>query len=440
MVATAQAPTFANGSLDTGSPSGALPGALEQEIRAIYRRSPFYGRRFPLHTEQLGWSCYREIPPLTKIDIVRAGPCAFFEDCDEMNRRVEADDYERESTSGTTAGPMTVIMERGWWSAQTRRAYAATPLLEPFSRGSHRRAVLAPVNCSSHLCPYSDFPFPNRWIDDTIYLNLASDPFAFLESEWDRIVNELVAVKPVIVEGEPVYLSLLARALLRRHTSLPSVRALILTYGKASRIHGDRIAAAFPGVPQVDLYGSTEAGYLFVGPAFSPVHPIEDNAFIELARYDLHAPDGTQSPAVDGRPAFQILVTTRHREAMPLLRYHSGDLVTPAGDGAGDGWRILGRERDLWFRPDGRLLTSFDLDATIPADWPVWHFCLSQISPQRWQFEYVADEPAPAGLDGAVASAIDPSARVQLQRRKRLSPAASGKFPLFKPLPPARAA
>ena len=42
-----------------------LPGALEQEIRAIYQCSPLYGQRFPLHQENLQWLCYREIPILT---------------------------------------------------------------------------------------------------------------------------------------------------------------------------------------------------------------------------------------------------------------------------------------------------------------------------------------------------------------------------------------
>ena len=40
----------------------------------------------------------------------------------------------------------------------------------------------------------------------TVYLNLTSDPFVFPDSEWDRIVLELQAVKPEILEGEPVVL------------------------------------------------------------------------------------------------------------------------------------------------------------------------------------------------------------------------------------------
>lgn len=46
-----------------------VPPALEQEIRRIYARSPLYAKRFPLHNERLQWSCYREIPTLSKKDI-----------------------------------------------------------------------------------------------------------------------------------------------------------------------------------------------------------------------------------------------------------------------------------------------------------------------------------------------------------------------------------
>jgi phenylacetate-CoA ligase len=123
---------------------------------------------------------------------------------------------------------MTVIMEEGWWDAQTARAYAASPILREFAGRPYRKCVLAPVGCSSNLCPYEDHPFPHRYFDGTVYLNLSSDPFAFPEGEWDRIVRELQATRPEVLEGEPVYLSLLARAARRRGVSVPSLRAVIL--------------------------------------------------------------------------------------------------------------------------------------------------------------------------------------------------------------------
>jgi phenylacetate-CoA ligase len=414
-------PVFANTPSSLGGNGGAhLPANLEQEIRAIYRRSPLYGRRFPLHAAPLQWSCYREIPALTKQEIVQRGHAAFFADYAEIERGFQQKKYEYEHTSGTTSGPMTVIMEDGWWNAQLRRAYLAHPRLAEYADRPYRKCVLAPVGCSSNLCPYEDHPFPHRYFDGTVYLNLSSDPFSFPEAEWDRIVLELQAVKPEVVEGEPVYLSLLARALAKRHVTVPSVRTAILTYGKASRQHSARIAAAFPGAAQVDLYGSTEAGYIFVGDVFADnLRVIEGNAFVELA------------PWREGEAeVFQILVTTRDREAMPLLRYHTGDIVrrTPTG------YRILGREKDLYFRPDGAVISTYEVDAALPADFACWHWSLVQVSEQRWEFQYVAEAVAPDSVAAALAGALGAGARVSLYRRKFIQPAASGKFALLKPL------
>ena len=412
--------SFANSPATVARVEGnGLSVALEQEIRAIYRRSPLYTQRFPLHSEALQWSCYREIPVLTKQEIVQRGHTAFFHDYAEIERGFQRKEYEYEHTSGTTSGPMTVVMEEGWWNAQTRRAYLAHPRLARYIDRPYRKCVLAPVGCSSNLCPYEDHPFPHRYFDGTVYLNLSSDPFAFPEAEWDRIALELQAVKPAVIEGEPVYLSLLARALKKRHVSVPSIETVILTYGKASRQHSRRIAEVFPDAAQVDLYGSTEAGYLFVGDAFQDnLQVVEDNAFIEL------------TPWRGAKDAFQINVTTRDRQAMPLLRYNTGDIVrqTPAG------YRILGRERDLHTRADGAVISAFEVDAALPADFNCWHWSLVQVSEQRWEFQYVADEVGANKVADQLAAVLGQGCRVALFRRKFIQPAASGKFTLLKPL------
>jgi phenylacetate-CoA ligase len=416
------APAFANSPASLGAAGPDLvPAPLEAEIRAIYARSPLYPQRLPLHNEPLGWSCYREIPPLTKQEIVQRGHTAFFTDYQEVERGFAQKKFEYEHTSGTTSGPMTVVMEAGWWNAQTRRAYLAHPQLAQYADRTYRKCVLAPVGCSSNLCPYEDHPFPHRYFDGTVYLNLSSDPFAFPEGEWERIVRELQAVQAEVIEGEPVYLSLLARALKKRRISVPNVKTVILTYGKASLQHSRRIAEVFPGAAQVDLYGSTEAGYLFVGDAFRDnLRVIDANAFIELVPW---------RPETDP-DTFQIHVTTRDRVAMPLLRYHTGDIVrrTPTG------YRILGREKDLFTRADGVVVSAHEIDTAMPAEFECWHWSLVQVSEQRWELQYVAEAVAPEGLAERLATVLGDDARVSLFRRRFIQPAASGKFALLKPL------
>src|SRR4051812_20575107 len=414
------APVFANDPAALGhAVNGTLPVHLENEVRKIYARSPLYGQRFPLHTEPLQWSCYREIPALSKKEIVERGHQAFFADYAEIERGFAAKKFEYEHTGGTTQSPMTVVMEDGWWNAQTERAYLASPILRQFTGRKYRKCVLAPVGCSSNLCPYEDHPFPHRYFDGVVYLNLSSDPFAFPETEWDRIVLELQATQPEVIEGEPVYLSLLARAAKKRGVYIKSVKAVILTYGKASTQHGRRIAEMFPA-PQVDLYGSTEAGYLFVGEAFKDnSQAIDANAFIELVPWRAGLPN-----------VFQIFVTTRDREAMPLLRYHTGDIVQKFSTG----FRLLGREAGLHFRKDGSLVSPTDIDAALPKEFACWHYSLVQTTESRWDFHYVADDVAPAGIEQSIAAVLGDGVRVSAFRRRVIAPAASGKFALLKPL------
>ena len=423
------APIFANEPETLGvATQDFVPPALEQEVRRIYARSPLYGQRFPLHAEPLHWSCYAEIPALSKKEIVTRGHQAFFADYAEIERGLQTKRFEYESTGGTTQSPMTVIMEDGWWNAQTARAYLASPILRQFVGRPYRKCVLAPVGCSSNLCPYEDHPFPHRYFDGVVYLNLSSDPFSFPESEWDRIVLELQATQPEVLEGEPVYLSLLARAAKKRGVRVPSLKAVILTYGKASAQHGRQIAEVFPA-PQVDLYGSTEAGYLFVGEAFKDDSRVIDaNAFIELVPWRRSTGSGEGAELKD---VFQIYVTTRDREAMPLLRYHTGDIVQKFPTG----FRLLGRESNLFFRADGSIVSPTDIDEALPESFTCWHYCLVQTGETRWDFHYVADHAADhAAVEAALAQMLGGGARVNAFRRKFIAPAASGKFALLKPL------
>src|SRR3954465_13569046 len=128
METPAAASTFANSPAALGGAEGGrLPLPLEQEVRAIYRRSPLYRQLFALHAEPLQWSCYREIPVLTKQEILDRGHTAFFADYAEIERGLQEKKFEYEHTSGSTARPMTVVMEDGWWNAQLSRAYRAHP-------------------------------------------------------------------------------------------------------------------------------------------------------------------------------------------------------------------------------------------------------------------------------------------------------------------------
>ena len=120
----------------------------------------------------------------------------------------------------------------------------------------------------------------------------------------------------------------------------------------------------------------------------------------------------------------------RGREAMPLLRYHTGDIVRRLPTG----FRLLGRERDLYFRADGEIVSPWEIDHALPESFSCWHYTLQQTAEARWDFHYVSEHVAPKELETAVASVLGSGARVNAFRRRFIAPAASGKFSLLKPL------
>ena len=78
------------------------------------------------------------------------------------------------------------------------------------------------------------------------------------------------------------------------------------------------------------------------------------------------------------------------------------------------------------------VVSAFEIDEVLPQEFACWHWSLVQGSVQRWDFQYVADEPAPPGLEQAVASALGAEVRVNLFRWKFIQPAASGKIALLR--------
>ncbi|MBL4576376.1 MAG: CoF synthetase, partial [Opitutaceae bacterium] len=114
-----------------------------------------------------------------------------------------------------------------------------------------------------------------------------------------------------------------------------------------------------------------------------------------------------------------------------LLRHHTGDLVQRYESG----YRLLGRQKDLFLNPEGQWISSVEIDEAFPEEFSCWHYCLSQVSADRWNLDYVADKTAPEGIDTAIAALLGGEARVNMFRKRLIQPLPSGKFVLFKPKP-----
>lgn len=149
------------------------------------------------------------------------------------------------------------------------------------------------------------------------------------------------------------------------------------------------------GRPLADTYSCEEAGYIALQCPQVPehYHVQAENLLVEVL-------DAAGQPCAAGDTG-EVVLTTLHNFAMPLIRYAIGDFaqVGPpcvCGRGLPVLWRIHGRARNLLRLPDGsRHWPSF------PAqDWlaigPVRQFRLRQTATERIDVDLVAARPLDA--------------------------------------------
>ncbi len=154
-------------------------------------------------------------------------------------------------------------------------------------------------------------------------------------------------------------------------------------------------------LPLADVYSCEEAGYIALQcPQVAEHYHVQaENLLVEVL-------DTAGRPCAVGATG-EVVLTTLHNFAMPLIRYAIGDFAEvgppcPCGRGLPVLRRIHGRARNLLRLPDGsRHWPSFPAD-----DWlaiaPVRQFRLRQTAIERIEVDLVTDRP----LEPAEASAL----------------------------------
>lgn len=120
--------------------------------------------------------------------------------------------------------------------------------------------------------------------------------------------------------------------------------------------------------PVIDLFGSTELGYLYYSDRDGRYWPHLAGMSVELL------------PVAPGSTIHQLIVTSVRNPYMPLVRYRSGDCVRTL-DGSPDPAAITqfcGRQKELLSTPNGPVAQG-DLDRHI-ADASPGSSCTSSIS------------------------------------------------------------
>ena len=141
---------------------------------------------------------------------------------------------------------------------------------------------------------------------------------------------------------------------------------------------------------------------------------------------------------VDGHGIGELTVTTLTNDFMPLIRYHIGDLVERHEKPYYTNYLVHGRAADAFVSPDGRRVTTWQIDQCL-ADLPgIAHYQLCERAGGEWRLRFVPDVTAPSAeaieeLRQCLARLLGVSGELAIQPTDLLVPESSGKFRLGYP-------
>lgn len=310
-----------------------------QQFSSVFRHAvktvPYYRQRFtPWSSGISGWSQYRELPLSTRSEVQQAGAAMHSETPPPEHGPVVATE-----SSGSTGSP---LVTRG--TACSQLMWYAFLLRDHLWHGRDLRGKLAAIRSKT-----AAVNFPNWGLATSPYVTGPSVVMG-VTGDLDEQLNWLVAENPEYLLSLATNVLALARRSLERGLRLPQLKQ-VRTYAESLRPETRAVVREAWGVDVVDSYSSEELGYLALQcPQCESYHVQSEGVILEVL-------DSGGRPCRSGEVG-QVVVSTLHNFAMPLLRYASGDYAE-VGDPCACGRglpvlrRIVGRQRNMLLRPDG---------------------------------------------------------------------------------------
>ncbi len=405
--------------------------ALDQALTSV----PFYRRWKPSDPGPSRSLSERltALPVLSKRDLRAHVPHGFARDGCRIGDGFSTGAIELVATSGTAAERVSIVWHQPWWDRSEREAARAHPALDRVFGRPHREAVLTSPVCAGNLCHIGRVAMEERTLGGLLFLNQELDPTAWDAGEVRRMAEEIDRFAAEVIEADPAYLAILAHRCRAEGIQLRAPEVVVLTYEFPSQFHLRQIARAFPGVPLVSSYGSTETGHVFTRCEAGVFH--ENTATCHVEVQPLRA---ERSHGGLGR----ILVTTLDNPWFTLVRFDVGDLArlhdgSPCRCGRTQGLAVAaieGRLRDLTFDGGGRAVSVKRVDDALAAAADLLGYQVEQSGARSYLVRYAADAGGDAAIADAVTAALrpvyGPGAEIAVRRESALPPEQSGKFRL----------
>ncbi|MBL4845835.1 MAG: phenylacetate--CoA ligase family protein [Planctomycetes bacterium] len=298
-------------------------------------------------------------------------------------------------------------------------------------------AYLIPPICSGTEChmdmmlPYTRRVTPSGRL---LYLNSFRDPSTVSDERVDAVLDELEGFAPSMLAFDAAYAAPVARRALATGRRLPSVKAIITSYGVSSSLHLDLLKKAF-GVPVHDMYSMTEAGPI-AGSCAEGAYHVFSPCLVEIV-------DEEGSPVAPGEVG-RLLVTTLENKLTPLLRYETGDFARAAVDRCScslehtDTFASLeGRISDAITDTRGGRVVARAVDTAVAADLvdgALQCYQLVQGADRGYRLLVVPGEAYDADVEAALADRLrgllGGDAALAIESCRSLPPSTNGKYRL----------
>ncbi|GAA2326369.1 hypothetical protein OHT20_34945 [Streptomyces caniferus] len=324
-------------------------------------------RDIPIYRESLAKGHF---PLLDKPEIARGFPDNWM--TPRLATALESGEAEFVLSTGTHHARMQIIRPPYFLLQSYYRLWSEHPDIADTWESGCRRVSLTTVLATEHVARVNAArrgtapePVPalaDRRLDArTCYLNLRLDPALWERDEVVRMLQEIRAAARAHPRGRyhldcsGYHLAHLLRKVAEfgLWDDFPPPASIIHAY-EYTPVNVRRFLHQHFVCPVIDLFGSTELGYLYYSDRRGTYWPHLDKMSVEL------------HPVADGSTIYQLIVTSVRNPFMPLVRYRSGDCVRTL-DGTPDPGKIAqfcGREKELLGTPHGPVAQG-DLDRCI---------------------------------------------------------------------------
>lgn len=337
-------------------------------IRTALQYIPYYREyRNCIDIEDIRLDDLKKLPIVDK-KIIQDNPDLFINETQKS--------YEMWQTSGSTGKRFTFRVPRN------ARLIDKLIFLRTMSNQSVKIRASSPIVLLSSYAPeqgaplFKNYgPFKNIWM---------LSPFHINESTLDQYVNLIYKTNTQLLSGYPSSLYLFTSLLQKKNIKLPNVKILKTASEMLLPQHREYIEKWWK-IPVLDWYGQAEMTALVVQCPYGQYHNQDDYGICEIEEDN------------------QLIVTSLNNDAMPFIRYRSGDVVEPIDmklnhicrcgrQFSVPFKRIIGRSGDLLVKKDGTKVPSVNFYSFLSKTAGLKEFKITQQSDYSIDIDLVVDD------------------------------------------------